>query len=600
MRPSSLAAALSAAIFLTGLTGCGESKKEAASAPKAPAADRQTKKADEPKTPPAAQPAAIAPATAQPAAAPAAVALPKAAESSKPGKPLDVSFVGPGFYAAVVLHPRRLLQSPLIAPLLKDPDIAAAIQQWEIDPANIEQILMLTPIPSQAKAASSPDSPSFIVRFAQPVDAKKLLVKFQSMMGQGAPDQLAETTCEGKRCYQFATAPWILTYVPNERTVVIANDKDMKAMLSAGEPKGPLVDRLRQADADNDLIVAVALDPIRDLVKAGVEQAKRAPSPVAAFADVPMLLNGSTLAVNLSGDTLLKVVLNGNDAPGADRVEALVKQGLDMLKAQLAAAQKDMPEPVKAPIAPALTLAEQSLGGVGMTKTLSQLVVTSRRPASMDDAFPKLVAMVKTSMMAARQAARRVQEMNNLRQIAMAMLIYEQSRGMLPPAVLRDSEGRAMWSWRVALLPYVGEKALFDQLHRNEPWDSPHNLLVAKQTPRVFQSADRPNDGKTSVMVFTGAGTAFAEDKRFAIADAKDGPANTLLLVEAGADKAVLWTKPEDLRFDPQNPLLALGQIAPEGFLAAYFDGHVERLKVDAQRLRALITPSGGEPVDAK
>ena len=599
MRSSGLAAALLTVIFLTGLTGCGDSKKkEVAPSPKAPAADRQAKKADEPMTPPAAVTPAAQPPAALPAAAPAAV--PKAAQSAKPGKPLDVSYVGPGFYAAVVLHPRRLAQSPLIAPLLKDPAITAALQQWEIDPANIEQILMLASIPSQAKASGGPDSPDFIIRFAQPVDVKKPLVKFQSMMAQGAPDQLAEKTCRGKRCYQFATAPWILAYVPDERTVVIANDKDMQAMLSGDEPKGPLVDRLRQADADNDLVVAVALDPIRDVVKEGVEQAKKSPSPMTGFADIPMLLNGATLTANLASDTFLKVVLDGNDAPGADKVEALIKQGLDMAKATLAVAQKDMPEPVKANFGPALSLADQSLGGIGMTKTASQIVLTLKRPASMDEAFPKLVAMVQASVTSARQAARRVQEMNNLRQLAMAMLIYEQSRGTFPPAVLRDSEGKAMWSWRVALLPYLGEKTLFDQLHRNEPWDSPHNLLAAKQTPRVFQSADRPNDGKTSIMVFTGEGTAFAGDKRFVLANAKDGPSNTILLVEAGPDKAVFWTKPEDLRLDAQNPMAALGQVAPEGILAAFFDGHVERLKIDAKTLGALITPSGGEPVGAR
>ena len=605
MRSSGLVAVLLAASLLTGLIGCGDSKKEPQPGPKTPPADRQAKKVDEPIAPPPATPAAVAPALIQPpatapSAAPSATAVPPAAPPTKPGKPLDLSYVGSDFYAAVVLSPRRLVQSPLIAPLLKDPAIAAAIQQTEIDLANIEQILLLAPVPPKVKASGTPESPGFIVRFAQPVDAKKLLVKLQGMLAVGAPSQLAETTYEGKHCYQFAVAPWILAYVPDERTVVIANERDLKGMLTAVEAKGPLADRLRQVDADNDLVVAVALDPIRDLVKEGIEQAKKSPSAMAEFLDIPMVLSGATLTVNLTSDTFIRTVLDGKDAPGADKVEALARQALDMVKAQLAAARKDLPEPIKANFAPLLSLADQSLGGIGITKTASQVVVALKRPASMDEAFPTLVAMAKSSVMAARQQARQIQNLNNLRQVTLAMLIYDQSRGTFPPAVLRDSEGKAMWSWRVALLPYLGEKALFDELHRNEPWDSPHNLQVARRMPKVYQSADRPDDGKTSIMVFTGPGTAFAENKRLALADVKDGPASTLLLVEASADKAVFWTKPEDLPFDPQNPMASLGQIGPDGILAAFFDGHVERLKIDAKTLGALVTPNGGEPIGGK
>ena len=73
---------------------------------------------------------------------------------------------------------------------------------------------------------------------------------------------------------------------------------------------------------------------------------------------------------------------------------------------------------------------------------------------------------------------------------------------------------------------------------------------------------------------------------------------NTILCVEAGADKAVPWTKPEDLPFDPEKPLAALGKVSPKGFIAAFFDGTCEQLKVDNKTLKALITPDGGEVID--
>ena len=71
--------------------------------------------------------------------------------------------------------------------------------------------------------------------------------------------------------------------------------------------------------------------------------------------------------------------------------------------------------------------------------------------------------------------------------------------------------------------------------------------------------------------------------------------------MEAGPDKAVPWTKPEDLPFDPEKPLAALGKVSPQGFIAAYFDGHVALLKrIDNKTLKAAISPGGGESVDGQ
>ena len=47
----------------------------------------------------------------------------------------------------------------------------------------------------------------------------------------------------------------------------------------------------------------------------------------------------------------------------------------------------------------------------------------------------------------------------NLRCLALAMRLYEKEHGTLPPACTLDSEGRPLQSWRVLLLPYLGEEA---------------------------------------------------------------------------------------------------------------------------------------------
>jgi prepilin-type processing-associated H-X9-DG protein len=187
--------------------------------------------------------------------------------------------------------------------------------------------------------------------------------------------------------------------------------------------------------------------------------------------------------------------------------------------------------------------------------------------------------------------------MNNMKQIGMAMINYADANGNYPPAAI-EKDGKPLLSWRVAILPYVEQDALYRQFHLDEPWDSPHNLKLAKILPAVFQSPDSPGEGKTRVMLFTGKGAAFDGGKKIRMADIHDGTSGTILCVEAGPDKAVPWTKPEDLPFNPEKPLAALGKVSAKGFNVAFFDGHVEQVKVDNRTLAALITPDGAEVID--
>lgn len=46
--------------------------------------------------------------------------------------------------------------------------------------------------------------------------------------------------------------------------------------------------------------------------------------------------------------------------------------------------------------------------------------------------------------------------------------------------------------------------------------------------------------------------------------DATDGAKQTILVLQVGWDRAVPWTKPADLKFNPAAPLEALGTIRPD------------------------------------
>jgi hypothetical protein len=211
------------------------------------------------------------------------------------------------------------------------------------------------------------------------------------------------------------------------------------------------------------------------------------------------------------------------------------------------------------------------------------------------------VALLLPAVQAARQAARRAASMNNLKQIALAMLNYESAIRAFPPAYTADKQtGKPLLSWRVAILPYLDREDLFKQFHLDEPWDSEHNKALIPRMPAVYRSpASQAAPGMTNYLTFRDKDSVFPGTEKIGPADVTDGFSNTIMVVEASDARAVAWTKPDDLQYDPKNPREGLVGLWPGVFLAAFCDGHVRAIpaSIDPEVLRCLVNRHDGQPV---
>jgi prepilin-type processing-associated H-X9-DG protein len=236
-----------------------------------------------------------------------------------------------------------------------------------------------------------------------------------------------------------------------------------------------------------------------------------------------------------------------------------------------------------------------------------------------------LIAAVFFSTSRVRDAANRIQSNHNLKQIALGIHNYNDNNNELPGNSY-GPDGKPLLSWRVHLLPYVEEERLYRQFNLDEPWDSPNNIRLLSQMPKLYaHPRDRHNVGVsvTYYRGFSSPGAVFEKrarasnpvgpivggpavllkkDDPFNLSSFKDNPAETLLVVEAG--DPVEWTKPDDLDASPGKPFPALGGMGWSGnrFNVALADGSVRTLKpgIPETTLRALVTHSGGEklPID--
>ena len=80
-----------------------------------------------------------------------------------------------------------------------------------------------------------------------------------------------------------------------------------------------------------------------------------------------------------------------------------------------------------------------------------------------------LIALLLPAVQAAREAARRMQCQNNLKQVGLALLSYEAACATFPPGGLAAGGGYGV-SWWVRILPHIEQGNAFDQVDQSNGW----------------------------------------------------------------------------------------------------------------------------------
>jgi hypothetical protein len=209
-------------------------------------------------------------------------------------------------------------------------------------------------------------------------------------------------------------------------------------------------------------------------------------------------------------------------------------------------------------------------------------------------------ALLVETLRQIRVASEEREEVNQFKQILLALHNYHDVHKGFPPAAFTDKGGKPLLSWRVHILPYIEHNDLYKQFHLDEPWDSEHNKKLIARMPKVFASPDRPElarQGKTTYLVPVGKDTVFPGAAAIRLQDITDGTSNTIVLVDAVDERAVIWTKPDDLPIDLDNPSKGLFLSVRKKYVVGMGDGSVRLLNSNISKttLRAAFTRAGGE-----
>jgi hypothetical protein len=293
---------------------------------------------------------------------------------------LDLKYIPDDASAAVVVHPRRMLQSPLAAAALPPAAADEMVKELGVKPEQVEQVILLLHGRPPAGDEFAQSSPGAILRFAEPIDGKQLLTRL--LKG------LREESHEGKTYYRSSTGEALLGLplagaLPDARTVLLAPEPTLRKMLAADSGgKSPLLDRLRQMDTTDDVTGIVLVEPYRDLLKAVAAPLKaQLPANLADAATLPDRLIAVTAVMNLNDKTLLKVSLDSDSKESVEALDDLAFKALNWARKVYPDFRPTLMGQIPAALVqPALAIADQLYGGLQVAKEGKRLVVRLDKP----------------------------------------------------------------------------------------------------------------------------------------------------------------------------------------------------------------------------
>jgi hypothetical protein len=374
------------------------------------------------------------------------------------------------------------------------------------------------------------------------------------------------------RMYRFA-------YIADDKTIVWADSqKSIESAIEAGT-KGPesaaWYEPWREFSGKH-FSIAVSDQPFGEIPL---------PEELAALKKIKAAAGGV--------DVARKVVAKARgvfpDATDARSAADAVERGLQMAKSALDSQQERM----------------KRQGEAVTSKLMIDLlaaakVSTEQKAVLVESSFKVDFEALTEGLEESLQAAKRAQAANNLKQTVLAFHNFMDANGKFPSPVMVHKSGK-QYSWRIAILPYIGEQELYDKYDFNQEWDSPHNQEVTAHMPDVFRSdSDDKDSTNTSWFMLSGPDGIFDGENAKGFAQITDGTSNTIIAVEA--KRNVHWAKPEDIQIDAKRGLPQLGGYFENGFNAAMADGSVRFIsdKVDPDDLWKLYTASGGEVFDSR
>ncbi|MEE2640928.1 MAG: DUF1559 domain-containing protein [Planctomycetota bacterium] len=404
------------------------------------------------------------------------------------------------------------------------------------------------------------------------------------------------TVVDGEKIF-FDTNLQMHFLQPSPKTLLLASSEPFVVLMAASKNvRNPFTRLLAKTGTERSITAILSVEKLKGLL-GNLLTSFPAPPPFGAANRLPELTQSIEISTDLMGSGLdMSIQFVGYGEKGAGQIQKILKQMLALGKAAALtamAAQTDSDDLVsQAQYAYAARIADKLEKDLAPERKDNTVTIRFESEVA---TVGVMTALLLPAVQAAREAARRTQSANNLRQIGLSLFHHLDTQGRFPPQAITDRKGKKLLSWRVQVLPYLGYQELYDSFHFDEPWDSEHNIKLLEQMPPIYRNPNSAEETTTNFLAVTGKGTAFDGKTGRKINEFRDGTSKGILTVEA--DKYVPWTQPVDFEVDWENPVSGLGNIRPGIFQAGMADGSsiAIAISVDPELLKSMFRIQDGK-----
>ncbi len=441
----------------------------------------------------------------------------------------------------------------------------------------IDEIKTVTPEqPEVVQFKTMPARPNIqygaVIKFQKVTDLSKLIEKittarhFDYVDNQLVPNHQTGTQVEfnGHKYVQGAEGQ-PSAYLKDETTLIVASEAELKAMIEGKGGSNKLAEMIGKIGGDNTFVFAATTDEIKDTYSQLNLSELGLPVPqMGQLLEIAQKVNTSLVALNPDSDTPVFLQLAAVDAQASKdmfmQLNALATMAKVMLPAQVQQFESN-PNTDPATLR-ALQVGSELAKNLNVSNEAETVTVSLTWNAALRT---QLLELVTVAAGKARGAARSAQSKNNMKQIGLAVYNYDFTYENFPVGEkdgIKFADGKPLLSWRVHILPFIEQQALYDRFKLDEPWDSEHNIKLLDEMPFVYANpAHKGLKNKTVYRAPAGDNSILGGNSVIGLKDILDGTANTAMVLDVAPEMAIEWTKPDSLAIDADNVVSSFGEL---------------------------------------
>ena len=501
---------------------------------------------------------------------------------------LDTSIISSDAFAALVVKPQRLLSQSWAQDEKIKAGLLELVDRLGFSPMDCKTMLV---------AISPPQTPEDIpmvgrMDFETPIDLSSIAQEFGDALSLIEEEGVSYfVTSDKKMAYRSA----------GEGVIYFGELKRLRQLEQKSSAAGALARRLRGIELSGDATLLVDFAPIRPLLAQAASMTQQpfaGPSPEEEGVPLEKLLaqlDSLSMSLDTAAEEVVVAEMDLGDSELASQIAASSKKQISQFKIigplALSAALSGVPDDVSSAVS---TLLYGVLGGLKITSSDNQVVAKLRLPTNIADQFQVLLAYAGQLQLQEERSESFAVLGNALAEVL--------EQGYVPPSIEDhpewfDADGQSKLSWRVHLLPLLGEAELHAKFKLDEDWDSEHNLELLEEIPEIFQSVE--GSSQSSFLGFGGEGMSMASGMLHKPDDLKDDADLTIMLMDVGDRLAVPWTQPIDLLSLEVEKLAEIADDTSGKIQVITVSGKKRTLqkRLSLEQLQAMLSIAGGEEV---